>query len=321
MKYPKFAYIPQQVFPNQRKDERVYILARRHWVSFIFFGILLVALFIIPFLSLILLFGQLREIAAGNNLLQDIIILGFGVYYLVLEAVLLTSWISYYYNIFIVTNERVIDIAQKGLFNRETHELFFEQIEDVSSKTKGIAYTLLNVGDIELETAGPALNFVISKVNSPQAVVEILHDLSFQAKQGVRVPNRIPNLPVMGIIDDRKIPLNGDTPPIMNLNGELKGLHHTIKILCKKPKTLRQKIDYWWNMHCSRMVDSLEQSEEEGEESPSVISKAPIEKSPDEEKPQPAKSRTVAPDATGTGIKQREGGESSKDEDREMLDF
>jgi len=249
VKYPKFAYIPQQVFSNQRKDERVYILARRHWVSFIFFGIALIALLIIPFLSLIFLYGQLRDIAAGNNLMQDVIILGFGVYYLVLEAVFLTAWLSYYYNIFIVTNERVVDITQKGLFNRETHELFFEQIEDVSSKTKGIIYTLLNVGDIELETAGPALNFVISKVNAPQAVVEILHNLSFQAKQGISVPDRVPDLPVMGIINDRKIPLNSNPPPIMNLKGELNELHHTIQDLCKKPKTMREKIDYWWNTY------------------------------------------------------------------------
>lgn len=264
MKYPRFATIPQQVFPNQRNDEKILVLSRRHWINFAFFAVIIAALFIAPVIALFFLYGYLRAIAVGNNLLQDILILGSGTYFLVLEAVLLTAWISYYYNIFAVTSERVVEITQRGLFNRETRELFFEQIEDVTCKTKGIIYTLLNVGDLEIETAGPALNFKITQLVHPQAIAEIIHDHSSRVKQSAGAENGESNLPAMGMINEIKIPLDGNTPAIMNLKGELGESKSAIKGLCRKPRTLREKIDFWWIVRCSRILDSLEYSEENG---------------------------------------------------------
>jgi hypothetical protein len=78
-----------------------------------------------------------------------------------LVALMCISFILMYHNFFlslqIVTNKRVIDIDQKGLFNREINTMPVSNIEDISFKMSGFAGTIFNYGNVILQTAGSSL--------------------------------------------------------------------------------------------------------------------------------------------------------------------
>jgi uncharacterized membrane protein len=62
------------------------------------------------------------------------------------------SWIGWYYSIFIVTDQRLIQITQKGLFHRSVVDLGLPQIQMVNYQIAGLQETLLGFGTIMMQT-------------------------------------------------------------------------------------------------------------------------------------------------------------------------
>ena len=71
-------------------------------------------------------------------------ILGFVIFF--------PSWIAWYYSIFIVTDQRLIQITQKGLFHRSVVDLGLSQIQMVNYQIAGLQETLLGFGIIMMQT-------------------------------------------------------------------------------------------------------------------------------------------------------------------------
>lgn len=85
--------------------------------------------------------------------------LGFGFFFGGLAAgiilgglVMLPSWISWHFSIFIVTDQRFIQISQKGLFKRSVADLGLAQIQSVNYEVMGLQETLLGFGTIKMQT-------------------------------------------------------------------------------------------------------------------------------------------------------------------------
>jgi hypothetical protein len=250
----KFSFIPQPVFPNQRDDERIFVFSRRHVVDYLYFIIILSILVVVPIIAIPLILSSLQPTAFLSDVYaRDIVVMLSAAYYLILDIVFLTSWINYYYNAIVVTDERIVEIVQLGLFSREVNELSYEQIEDVSCKVRGPLYTLLGVGNVELQSAGPESNFVIKGVPQPYVTVEIIHELSAQAKRGVPMKERFPELGTVGIINGRLIDKGLEPPPIMNIDGRLKETTQRYCSTVMRPRNLRERFDRWWFDHCNQM--------------------------------------------------------------------
>ena len=74
-------------------------------------------------------------------------------------------WFRYYYTYLIVTNLKLIEIEQKGLFNRNTSTLELIRVEDVKGLVRGVLATFLRYGDVLVETAGATeSNFLFEKI-------------------------------------------------------------------------------------------------------------------------------------------------------------
>jgi len=87
-------------------------------------------------------------------------------------------WISWYYTVFIVTNHRLIQITQKGLFHRSVVDIGINQIQMVNYEVNGLQETLLGFGTIIIQTYMGDL--IIHDVHHPaktqQAILGILRD-------------------------------------------------------------------------------------------------------------------------------------------------
>ncbi len=109
----------------------------------------------------------------------------FGVSLLVSMAlgllILAPSWISWHFSIFIVTDQRFIQITQKGLFNRAVADLGLTQIQSVNYEVAGLQETLLGFGTIKMQTYVGDL--VIHDVHHPAKIQKKI--LSILRREGV----------------------------------------------------------------------------------------------------------------------------------------
>lgn len=62
------------------------------------------------------------------------------------------SWIGWHFSVFIVTDQRFIQITQKGLFHRAVADLSLHQIQSVNYEVAGLQETLLGFGTINMRT-------------------------------------------------------------------------------------------------------------------------------------------------------------------------
>ena len=90
------------------------------------------------------------------------------------------AWISFYYDVYIIYTDSVVDIVQQGFFGRKISQLSMLRVQDVSSTIKGFLPTLFGFGDVLVETAGEqSQNFLLIAVPNPQEVsakIMELHD-------------------------------------------------------------------------------------------------------------------------------------------------
>ncbi|MFH0951570.1 MAG: PH domain-containing protein [Patescibacteria group bacterium] len=159
--------------PNWQKNERIELLLRRHpWImirSFLFFLLLAV----IPFAIYFAVEDLSPEFFDNDNtLINALVIIGASVYALMAWMFIFTAWIDYYLDVWIVTNERIISMELKGLFARTTAEQRIGRVQDVSSIQKGKIATLLNYGNVQIQTAGTENQFLFSQVGSPEKVAQ-----------------------------------------------------------------------------------------------------------------------------------------------------
>lgn len=135
------------------------MVLHRHWI--VIFGRFLVGM------ALLILPAVLSAVAAAFNFdlaLASPYLEFFGVIYLmVVMAALFMFWMDYYLDIWIITSERIIDIEQKNLFNREVSEFMLDKVQDITVEIPGVVATFLKYGNLIIQTAGEK-SFAIRQV-------------------------------------------------------------------------------------------------------------------------------------------------------------
>ena len=159
-----------EYFPGQKPDEKVLVLVRPHWLVLIWAIIASVVLAVIPIIALI------GINAAGGDPFEGaggaIAAVGIPAYYLILVTWFFIAWLDVYLDIGIVTNDRVVDIDQHGLFSRNVAELDCKVVQDVTADKKGILQTVFNFGSVIIQTAGERPNFEFNGIPRPEEVVD-----------------------------------------------------------------------------------------------------------------------------------------------------
>lgn len=90
-------------------------------------------------------------------------------------------WLGWHFSVFIVTDQRFIQITQKGFFHRAVADLALPQIQSVNYNISGLQETLLGFGTINMQTYVGELE--IKDVAHPAKVQKRL--LSILRKEGV----------------------------------------------------------------------------------------------------------------------------------------
>ncbi|MFA5880349.1 MAG: PH domain-containing protein [Candidatus Margulisiibacteriota bacterium] len=83
----------------------------------------------------------------------------------------------------VVTNRRIIDYDQHGLFVRQLSEAPFINVQDISLSQRGVLALLLNYGTIKIQTASANNVLELAYIRQPRQVQEILVELKNQSAQ------------------------------------------------------------------------------------------------------------------------------------------
>ncbi len=82
----------------------------------------------------------------------------------------LRAAVLYFLNVLLITNQRLIDIDQRGFFEQIVSETTYDKIQDVSFAIKGIRQTLFRYGTVTIQTAGSQANIEIRNTRNPEDV-------------------------------------------------------------------------------------------------------------------------------------------------------
>lgn len=166
-------------FPDQFDNEEVLYVFRKHPIVMrtgLIWGSL--GLLVGPLYTLIL-----TRVHASNPPSMTFFYLSFVASILLSGLLFFPGWMSWYYSVFIVTDQRFIQITQKGFFHRSVVDMALNQIQMVNYEISGLQETLLGYGTIMVQTF--VGDMVIHYIHHPQHIQKRL--LEILRKEGVQV--------------------------------------------------------------------------------------------------------------------------------------
>jgi hypothetical protein len=169
-------------FETQDPGEKVYVKARASilvnvgWIfNFVFFALLPFAIF--------LGFQYFEfDININQYISNLVLIILAGFYYSGIITSAFMSFLDWYYDIYLITNERIIHIVFDPLKTYKITEAKLENIELVEERTIGLLPNLFNYGDLRITTAATRGLFKFKNVPDPTWFRDIVIDLSKYVK-------------------------------------------------------------------------------------------------------------------------------------------
>jgi uncharacterized membrane protein YdbT with pleckstrin-like domain len=157
--------------------EKVLFIRRRHWFR------LLLSLIMPVFFILIIPIGYgATEWYGGAWLVNHHgeLLLFAGLLIQAFIMGLFLMLLNYYLDLWILTDKRMIAIQIHGLFSRDISSVDYGRIQEITVTVNGLVETLLDYGDIEIQTAGSFRAFLFRDIAQPADVKEKVLQLKEQ---------------------------------------------------------------------------------------------------------------------------------------------
>ncbi|PIU03498.1 hypothetical protein COT44_03570 [Candidatus Shapirobacteria bacterium CG08_land_8_20_14_0_20_39_18] len=163
-------------FETRDDTEEVVLLLRRHVITNIPWIIIAIIMLFAP---LVLSFFPLLSFLPLRFQFMATII-----WYLLTTAFIFENFLSWYFNVYLVTNERIIDYDFFNLLYKNTSDAELNKIQDINVQMGGLSQTLFNYGTVLIETAGEIPNLEFDLVPNPAYVVKVIRELEDQIPPG-----------------------------------------------------------------------------------------------------------------------------------------
>lgn len=177
---------PYKYFSDRRPNERIVLLLRRHWHAIARYFLVFILEIVLPVIIFVI-FLQFSDFTwEKGSPISVLIFFSASAYYLFIWLFFFHHWIDYYLDVWVVTDQRIINIEQKGLFSRTVSELNMDKIQDVTSEVKGKLATILKFGDVHIQTAAEEKRFIFSEIPEPREVAQKITNLHKEAERRIR---------------------------------------------------------------------------------------------------------------------------------------
>lgn len=146
-----------------KENEELVRLIRRHPVVYFKPAFLALILLLLPFFLMFLLF---QWETLGLIIFCFLIIMG------------LLAWIRlivvYSYNVFIITNQRIVLYSQPGVFERKVSEVTYDKIQDIAYHYKGFWQMLFKYGTLRIQIKNSESVLYVKKIARPGKIQQLI---------------------------------------------------------------------------------------------------------------------------------------------------
>jgi len=163
--------------PGSQPDEQTVFFLRRHWFVMLPVIIGFCVVLVLPVAVYSLINIQSPEFFLKQGIFE-LYVLGASMFFLYAWLFLFQNYIDWYLDIWIVTNYRIINIEQHGLFGRTMSELMLYNVQDVTSEIIGLIHTVFDYGTIHIQSAGETSRFEFEDIEHPNHVAKRVLELA-----------------------------------------------------------------------------------------------------------------------------------------------
>lgn len=149
-----------------KQDEEVQCIIRRHGATLIpqlFFAFILI---VVPFFMMFPLFSW-----GVAGIAVFALAVCFGI------VIALRTFILWDADALIVTNVRIVDVDQRGVFSRFVTEIALHSIQDISWQRKGVFETVCGIGTLTIQGVLTQPPLCVVRIARPERVQEQIHSL------------------------------------------------------------------------------------------------------------------------------------------------
>lgn len=160
----------------QDKNEKIVLVLRQHLITQVKdLLILLAGIIFIP---------ALLGFSGFMNILPSKFIGAFDIFWLVLSfGLILQFFLIWFFNVYIVTDERVIDVDFPSMIYRNISSAQINNIEDVTAQTAGPLAAIFDYGTILIQTAGEKTEFEFEYVPQPAKITKLINELIIEEER------------------------------------------------------------------------------------------------------------------------------------------
>ena len=169
-------------FETQDDDEEVILFLRQHPIVNLPWIITTILMLTLP--SVFVFFPPYANLPTN---FQFVITMG---WYMFVFGFSLAKFMGWFFNIYILTDERVVDVDFQNIFFRKISTAKIEEIQDVNIQSSGSFETFFGYGSVFIQTAAEVSQFEFMYVPNPDKVGKIINqmiDLEEQEKLEGRV--------------------------------------------------------------------------------------------------------------------------------------
>jgi len=174
--FTPFATFPTKIhFQTQADEEQVVLFMRQHLIVNLPWVIVAIFLFTLPSV-----FSFFPPFAMLPSSYQFVITLGWYTFAFGYSLAKLMGW---FFNIYIVTDERIVDVDFKNIFFRKISTAKIDEIQDINVQSSGAFETFFGYGSVFIQTAAEVPEFEFIAISYPDRVGKILNQMIDQEEQ------------------------------------------------------------------------------------------------------------------------------------------
>lgn len=160
---------PHMYFETQEEGEEVVLFLRQHLIVNVPWMVLVLFALAIP--STFIFFPPYAAVPLAYQFVVSLI------WYLFVAGFTLSKLMSWFFNIYIITDERVVDIDFINILYRKVSTAKIDEIQDVSVVSSGAFETFFNFGSVFIQTSAEVPEFEFTKIPKPDKVGAIINQM------------------------------------------------------------------------------------------------------------------------------------------------
>lgn len=167
----------RRLLPTPKEYEKVEFILKRDGITFVPPVVLFLVLGAVPLGGYFLIQKEASHLLLAPWFEMAATLAG-SAWYLFALVLFFTQFTDFFLDVWVVTNERIITINQRGLFYRTVSQARLYQVQNVRTEVKGAIQTFFHFGDLIVETAGETGQLLFDNIPNPNEVARRIMELT-----------------------------------------------------------------------------------------------------------------------------------------------